>query len=371
MKAVVGQQHGWRWMIALVLVAAAGTCAWGAYSYASGLDRPGIFGTSGQAEPVVDVDCASLAGAGERWRELRVEVDAAAGTHRQIGTSTLSVDPVDHDERTVRWHSDLGVDAVVVESSHGNFLQRFDAERFAQTHRFDPPNEPQSLTFCYDFELSVNMDANAEVVREHRWSIQENVDPAHLELEPDSKGTSTYRIKVRKQNGVDSEWRVRGKIIVDNLTPHDAVIEDVVDKSAQALDSSIDCETELGDYVLEAGDSLTCSYSIDFPDGDPRDVAVAVITRGEVSGAKSSASVDFSRAQVHSRGDSIEVADSRGQVWNFEKSGSSIYRRVFTCDEDAGLHSSAARIVGTDLSDTTTVTVDCHPASDDPTAAHP
>ncbi|MFP4598368.1 MAG: hypothetical protein ACLFVJ_08950 [Persicimonas sp.] len=370
MKAVVGQQHGWRWMIGLLLAAVAGTCILGAYSYASNLDRAGIFGTSGQAEPIVDVDCASLEGPGEHWRELRVTVDAAAGAHRRIGTSTLRVEPIDRDEQTLRWHSDLGVDAVVIETSRGKSLRRFDAERFAQTHRFDPADEPQSLTFCYDFELSVNMDANAEVVREHRWSIQESVDPAHLELEPGAKGTSTYRIKVRKHDGVDSEWRVHGKITVDNLTPHDAVIEDVVDNSAQAVAASLDCEAELGDYVLEAGESLTCSYSVDFPNADPRDVEVAVITRGEVSGAQSSASVDFSRAQIRPRDDSVEVADGRGQIWSFEESGSSIYRRVFTCDQDAGLHSSAARILGTDLNDTTTVTVDCHPNSDDPTASH-
>jgi hypothetical protein len=303
---------------------------------------------------------------GPAWQSLELKVLPGVRTSSDVGTATVSVEAADAARKQVRWRADIGIDALILDGPRGASIRHFEHEKFRGNDALDADSEAagpiRSITFCYDFELTVNKDVNPEFTRVYRWKLGQSVEPARWKLSPGNSGTSTYRIRANRDRGTARDWRVYGTVTIDNLTPLDATLHSVRDETDDGYVSRVDCGVPLPGYILKSGASLTCEYQLDLPDGAPRRARVTVETLGElVRGSSAEARIEFADARVHEVADTIMVRDSSGRSWTFQTTGQSSYQRVFRCEEDAGLHPWAARIDGSMAGISTVVTVDCQP----------
>ena len=372
MNAVASEGHGLKRVVLGVVVV--GGIGWGVLSATSGslgLSISNAFGGTANQSIPARPSCADLSSAEQRWQSVELQIDGHKPPRARLGSAVLRAAANDADPSAVRWSSDLGIDAVIAHRQKDSVVEQFDAERFAGSHRPSGSQPVEKLTLCYDLELTVNKDANPALTREYNWTIDQTVEPAHWQLPSGESGESTYRVSVARSPGVERAWRVRGTITIDNFSPSDAVLQKVTDITADGVASEIDCPVPLPGYILESGDSVTCEYRTELPDDATRSATTTVRTDGPVLGATATSRVDFDQAEVHEVGDSIYVTDDQGRSWNFHDTQTVSYVRTFRCDEDAGLHPTAARIAETDQRSSTAVTVDCQPEAEHPSAARP
>lgn len=371
MNAVSTEVRGWKVVIGAVVVGAAGWWIVSSTSGSLGLSISEAFGNAREQNQPPRPSCADLSSPDQRWQSVELEFDAAKASQARIGSATVRAGADNADRDAVQWNSDLGIDAVITHQRHESTVHQFDEERFGGSHRAPESQEVEKLTLCYDLELTVNKDANPALTREYTWTIDETVEPSHWELPPGETGESTYQISVTRSPAVERAWRVRGTITIDNLTPSDAVLDEVADLTVDGISSEIDCPVPLPGYILESGESVTCEYRTQLPDASPRTATTFVRTDGPVLGATATSRVDFDRAEIEEVSDSIYVTDDHGRSWTFHETGTVSYGRTFRCAQDAGLHPTAARITGTDQQASAAVTVDCQPKAAPPSAARP
>jgi hypothetical protein len=379
MNAVELKSHGWKLVLSATVAITSGLLIISVV-----LDLPTVpisaaFGDVVPSQPLEQVDCASLAPDGHSWHAVDIDPDGDAAIDVRVGSAALTVEPGAASKTTatetagskIRWHSEMGIDAVVVRTSTGSHVHRFDAERFDGAHDGFADKEVAGLTFCYDLEVTVNADANTSLTRTYEWSIDQTVDPAHWQLRPNTSGVSTYEISVNRDAGTEGDWDVRGTITIDNLTPSNVELESVDNLIDGGLASRVDCGVEVGGYVLESGASLACEYYSRLPDASPRTATARVRTNGRVLGASTTARIDFNDAAVHEIDQSAYVTSNQGRSWAFHHSGSATYQRTFHCEDDVGLHPSAVRIEGSEKRSSTSVSVDCRTTAPTPQIAQP
>lgn len=368
MDAVATQGRGWKMIIGAIIVGGVGWAALNFVSESVGLSIAGAMSAGGKAaQPATD--CQRMAPDDATWRRLDIQLVPNARTSTEVGSATVSVEPAGEARQELTWQADMGVDALILHGGEHTAVRRFDQERFGGQASMESGAPIDRVTFCYDFELTVNKDANPALTRVYDWSIDQRVEPAQWRLAPGASGVSTYRIALTRDEGTPRDWRVAGTITIDNFTPVDATLESVTEVTDDGIAAQLDCGVPLPGYILRAGSTLTCHYLARLPDAKTRRATTRVRTAGRVRGAKVSAPVDFAHATVETVDETAYVSDNEGRTWRFEKSGTSVFRQVFRCDDDAGIHPSAARIVGTDKQTSTAVTVDCQPTRGGTTAS--
>jgi hypothetical protein len=371
MNTVELESHRWKIVLGVAAALASGL---GIVSMTADLPNLSVstaFGGSAPVQPLQPTDCASIAPEGHAWHGVDVDLRRGERTSARVGSARLTVEPPARPDLDLKWHSDLGIDALIVQAPAQSRVHRFDRERFDGAHASFDDDKVERVTLCYDLELTVNTDANPSFTRSYQWRIDENVEPAHWRLQSGDSGVSIYQISVTKGEGIEQGWRVSGTITIDNFTPSDVELESVGTSVDGAITSEVNCGVDLDGYRLASGESLSCHYQSALPDASRRTVTAQVSTNGRVRGAKATSRIDFSRADVHEVAQSVYVTDNQGRTWTFHDSGTSIYERTFHCDEDAGLHPSAVRIGGTDQRSSTSVSVDCQPDESQPAASRP
>lgn len=376
MNAVDQKSHHWKIVLGAVVVAMSAILV-----VSMVVDLPNVpistaFGGSTPGQSLLQHDCSSIAPDGEDWQGVDIDLEredlrGSSPVSVHVGSAQFTVEPIDHPGSEWRWHSNLGIDAVVVQTPAQSRLYHFDDERFDGAHGPLGEQTVERVTLCYDLELTVNTDANPSYTRTYAWSINESVDPAQWQLEPGTSGVSTYKVSVTKDGGTARGWRVNGTITIDNLTPSDVELESVSAVIDGDFAAGVDCGGEVAGFVLASGASLTCGYQSDLPNASRRTATATIRTRGRVSGGSAAAEIDFERADVDEVGQSVYVTNSQGRAWTFRDSGTSVYQRTFHCEADAGLHPSAVRISGTAQRSSTSVSVDCQPDETQTTAARP
>ncbi len=359
MDTVATLGRGWKMMMAAVIVGGAGWLSLNGLTQSLVVSIAGAMTGAPTTSPPSGASCTCPGAGDQHWQRRDIQLVPDARTSSDVGSATISVQPTSKARTGIRWNADLGIDAIVLRGEGTSQLVRFDHERYAGRARLDNGQPIDKVTFCYDFELTVNKDANPSLTRRFDWSIDESVDPAEVHLKPGASATSTYRIAVTRDKGTASDWRVDGTITIDNLTPMDTTLEQVSDVTSDGIASKVDCGVPLPGYVLRSGQTLTCRYLTRLPDGAARQATTHVQTAGPVHGTSVTSAFNFAGADEHLLEDHVLVKDNRGRSWTFDHSGAATYKQAFRCDGDAGLHPSAARIVGTAKQASTAVSVEC------------
>ena len=301
--------------------------------------------------------CADLAPPGQQWQQITVDPTHGSDSFEHLPFELRLETPPDTDSLT--WRANVGIDAAVAIMGHASEVHRFEAERFQGADLPGPSEGLEQLQLCYDWELTVNKDANTALTRTHRWTIEHTGPPAHLQPPPHGQMDSVLEFSVTKHPARRSKWRVSGTITIDNLTPHDAVLTSVIDRTDDAHRSVVDCGRPVAGHVLEAGQTLTCTYVTRLPDTLPRLGRTVVTTRGEVGGASHETAIDFTHAAVTTVHDTVRVRATTGQSWIFTDSTTTTYRHAYRCPDQAGRHQSSVAIVETEESSEAVVTVEC------------
>jgi len=176
------------------------------------------------------------------------------------------------------WASKDPVSCVIVKGGPGANVFCYkgaysDTELYAplNTNTLDPDDtfEISHVTFCWDKgpeieeTLEVTKTAVTSYTRTHEWSIEKSVDPIEFYLYIDGRGdgTATWTVDVTYEGYVDSDFNVSGTITIKNNGTLDANITDIVDV-LEGTQIEITCVEELP-YLLEVGETLTCTYSVD------------------------------------------------------------------------------------------------------------
>jgi len=208
--------------------------------------------------------------------------------------------------------------------------------------------------------VTVSKTAATSFTRTFGWTIDKAVTPASWNLFSGETGTSMYTVAVAKDEGTDSDFAVAGTITVANSGTKGAPIQSVSDVMG-GVSTAVDCGVSFP-YVLPAGATLTCTYSMSVADSTARTNTARVVfapiddTNLVFTGT---APVVFDEPTTLVN-DSIHVTDSfAGNLGSFSGSGSTSYPRTFGCDLDAGTHPNVATIVESGLSDAASVDVRC------------
>jgi len=217
--------------------------------------------------------------------------------------------------------------------------------------------------------LEVSKTAVPATEISYRWDIEKTVMPATWNLFMGDSGTSEYTIELTK-DVVGTSYSVDGVITIYN--PNDsesATVSSVADViSGYGTVDSLMCDETLP-YVLGPGETLLCQYSSSLPDDSTRTNTVTVETTGFVSGGEGEAGIDFSNVVPTSNTADVSVDDTfdEGDAGPFSDSTSYTYTRAFICGEGQGEYSgvdnevdNTATIIGTEISDSATVTVSCY-----------
>jgi hypothetical protein len=207
-------------------------------------------------------------------------------TATNVGDGTFQVTATSSDGVYFDWNSNIGVDAVIVKGGPNADAFVYDpgiGEVTLDTKLHAPVNpstgNPFGLShieFCYDIEPQVSKTADTSFDRTFKWTIDKAVTPDTWNLFKGDSGTSKYTVSVTKDDGIDSNWAVSGKITVTN--PMDdrpmtiSGIQDVVTQGTTNTNANVSNCTSDGSkialpYQLDPKASLECSYSTGLDSG--------------------------------------------------------------------------------------------------------
>jgi hypothetical protein len=165
---------------------------------------------------------------------------------------------------------------------------------------------------CY--ELAVTKDAYTSLTRTWTWDIEKVADKTDLTLAVGQEFLVNYDVTVSAMSE-DSDWAVHGDAInVYNPATIPATINSVSDVITGGFTADVDCGDATFPYELEAGGTLTCSYSAELPDASSRTNTATATLQNSPSGTTDftgSASVVFDEETVVNQVDEcIDVTDS-------------------------------------------------------------
>ncbi len=282
------------------------------------------------------------------------------------------------------WASNIGVDAVIVKSQDANTFV-YDPpgpESLGDNGLYSPENKNIShIEFCYDLELQVSKTANTSLTRTFDWTIDKSVSPETWDLFKGDSGTSEYTVKVEKNQGTDSKWKVTGTITVTSPINNASVtdITDVVSQGAVENNGTILACTKNGNPVaipsgtspvtLNTSDKLECTYKALLQSGDNgKNTATAKTNTTGLQNGTGTADVDFSKATITKVNDQVTVKDvfkgATTPLGTTTESETFVYQHTFRCNADKGTHENTATVYGDNDaalgSDSASVTVNCH-----------
>jgi hypothetical protein len=143
--------------------------------------------------------------------------------------------------------------------------------------------------------VEVNKTAVTSLTRSYTWDIDKVATgdgaDGELILAPGQVYSQEYQVTVSLDDSTDSDWHVEGTITIHNPSEDDVTIDDVTDAISGVGAATVDCPVTLP-YLLEAGESLVCTYESDLPDGADR-TNTASVTLADLATTQATADVDF------------------------------------------------------------------------------
>jgi hypothetical protein len=261
-------------------------------------------------------DCSAITGG--PYRELKIDnVNGPFDGTYTSGDGLLTVTILNSTSQYFDWSSNIGVDAVIVKGGPAGDAYVYDPpkEDTADTALHPPVNSSNGelygishVSFCYDLELKVEKTADTSLKRTHTWTIDKSADKDKVTLPVGGTSPVNYEVKV-DETSKDSDWKVDGTITV--TAPIDATVTSVTDViSGGMFDTNVQCSEPLP-ASLNAGESLTCTYSANLPDATTRtNTATATSGTDGVKDGKGTAEVNFANATVTEIDEQINVSDS-------------------------------------------------------------
>lgn len=173
----------------------------------------------------------------------------------------------------------------------------------------------KTVTLCVGKDLVVTKTATPSFTRTYIWGITKDVDETQVNMADGGTATFNYTVDVTHDNGVDSGWKVTGKITVTNPNDWEDIIADITDE----INNGGDCTVENGIGVsIPKGGSVTRNYTCVY-DPPPTEVSgentatatwdkAAYATPG--SSAQGQAKVNFSGVEPTLVNSSVTVSDS-------------------------------------------------------------
>jgi hypothetical protein len=175
------------------------------------------------------------------------------------------------DGKSITWTAQpyVIVKAVIVKGGSSSNLYEYDGSIKTDCGLVSPINTLNGqlpavshISFCYFYKLSVSKTAVPEFTRTYSWTIDKVGDQTDLTLSAGQSFLVNYDVTV-DANYVDSDWKVKGTITIENNTPYDAVITSITDVLTGDIPVTPDCGTISYPYTLAAGATLNCTYSAD------------------------------------------------------------------------------------------------------------
>ncbi len=153
----------------------------------------------------------------------------------------------------------------------------------------------------------VSKDADTSYIRTWTWTILKSADQTDLVLSPGQQFLVNYEVTV-DATSIDSDWFVEGTITVVNPHPDEAMSVDVSDSISGIGAVDVDCDPdEIGlqaSLTVLPGESSTCAYSSNLPDGSQRtNTATATLN-----------TIDFEASANVTFGDPTEEVDEEINV---------------------------------------------------------
>lgn len=261
--------------------------------------------------------------------ELQVE-PAAPGTFRMDDLNQVTV--ASEDGRYLDWSATTAIDAVLVHAGDTTTAYTYAGEA-REGARLSGPINPKTeepylirrVDFCYDHELVVSTASSISLVRTYDWAVGLAASKTHLYLDRGHTATVSMRATVARDGWTDSEWLVRGAIVVTNPAPYPARVTAVADRLGE-LPVRVTCPTKLPATLMPLT-TLVCGYERALPDDSGRANQVLVTTEGyEVGEGTSTAELDFDRAVVKERDARVEVRSARRGVLGLGEGGRFDYK---------------------------------------------
>jgi hypothetical protein len=198
----------------------------------------------------------------------------------------------------VAWTSTFPIGAVIVKGGNAANIYEYIPPSLGDSGLASPPNESgdpaglSNLTFCWNLALEVSKDADTTFDRVWTWDIEKTGDQTNLTLAVGQQFLVNYDVKVSAVSE-DSNWAVSGEITIYNPNPTAvATIESVTDVVSPDIAATVDCGVTFP-YGLAGGETLTCDYSAELPNGESRTNTATVTTSGKVAGGSGTAAVTF------------------------------------------------------------------------------
>jgi hypothetical protein len=186
----------------------------------------------------------------------------------------------------------------------------------------------------------VAKDATTEWIREYGWTITKTVDPPTHSGSPGDEFTSDYEVAVART--FTDTFEAAGTIYVTNpADAPDAISVDVAD-AVGTYTATVDCDGSGGtSLTVAAGETDTCSYTVDLPDDETR-TNTATVTFNDID-FTATATVEFGDPVVDGF-PTINVTDYFNDDEAGEPLGSASgdftfdYSRDFECPTDEDLY---------------------------------
>ena len=214
---------------------------------------------------------------------------------------------------TIEYSSTFDCDDVTYTDGHGSYT----VDNTASIVETGAESSASVSVDCY--VLDITKDAIESLDRIYTWSITKSADQTDVILMPGQQLLVNYSVTVDVVGQSDGTFHVSGDVIISNPNPdRDADLTDVTDEISDFGAATVDCPS----LTVPAGDSLTCSYDADLPDGTTRtNTATATQQNYDFDSAGTgtadgttdyvgTASVDFTGATISEADECIDVNDT-------------------------------------------------------------
>jgi len=240
--------------------------------------------------------------------------------------------------------------------------------------------------------VNVQKDANTSFELDYDWTVTKSADPLQLHLFDGDSDSVEWTVEWIRDDGTASNVQVSGTITILNPTGSDEFpisedipaeinsVVDVLNAGGFAGFVSVDCGVTFP-HVLDAGDSLICSYSqaVTTDDNGTNDATVNIDLDDEgtlTADYQAMALVDFTEALVEEIDETATLTDDRpghNVPGAATDDGLTSWTETFACDADEGQHSNTVTLTEDDTStlhqSTATTEVFCYTPTISKTAA--
>lgn len=284
-------------LAALLLFPPRALIAWAATPEHGGSTQPGA-----PPLPLPRPTCAQLPGGSlptqlfdtptrTDWHAVTLPIAPRSPTRARIGRARVHAHAKTPARHEILWRTEAGASALIIHSAHVSQVHTFTSPQFQGRAALSPlaqPDDPiDSLTLCFRFALTVNKDINTQ---------DTPPAPPHDTSRPaDRAGSPTTRHHLAAPM---STWRAYGTITIDNLTPLEAALGAIGERTQDGVRAEIDCGVPLPGHILRPGASLRCQYALTLPSPTTRQTTLTVRTLNpRVAGARTRATIDFHTEQ--------------------------------------------------------------------------